>query len=344
FVSKIDPHGAKLVYSTLIGGAGLTDTPSSIAVDSNGNAYITGLSQSKVYPTTPGAFQTKGGGVFVTKFNPAGTALVYSTFLNPNGSPSGFLPAITVDGAGNAYVTGLMGGGLPTTSGAFKSTGSGGFLTVLDAAADTAVYSSYIGGDEGTAIALDSSGNVYVAGAASSANVPATTGAFKSAPIAGGANAFVVKFSFPATTQPAISGVVNGASSVAGVVAGSFASIYGSNLSPATDVWDKSIVNGALPIALDGVSVMVGGKPAYLSYISPGQINFLAPDIAAGPVSVTVNNGSAISAPSRWLPSNKGMAACVKPAWSRANTTSPIASASATAVQGEFGTRQNGHA
>jgi uncharacterized protein (TIGR03437 family) len=296
FVTKLDLLGSKLVFSTLIGGPGLSDTPSSIAVDSGGNAYIAGLANSGVYPTTPGAYQTKGSGLFVTKFNPTGTGLVYSTFLNPKGSPSGFLPQLAVDGAGSAYVTGLAGGGLPLTTDAFSTTGGGGFLTVLDPAGTSAVYSSYVGGDEGTAIALDAAGSVYIAGAASSGSVPVTTGAFQPK-LVSGTTAFVVKFSFPPGTTPVVSGVVNGASSLSGIVPGSFATIFGSNLSPVTDLWNNSIVNGALPATLDGVSVSVAGMPAYVSYVSPGQINFLAPDVGAGPVSVTVTTPAGTSAP-----------------------------------------------
>jgi uncharacterized protein (TIGR03437 family) len=83
--------------------------------------------------------------------------------------------------------------------------------------------------------------------------------------------------------------VVNGASFQSGIVPGSWLTIKGSNLSPvASDTWDKSIVNGKLPTTLDGVSVNVGSKPAYVYFISPGQINVQAPDVGTGPVPVTV--------------------------------------------------------
>jgi len=92
---------------------------------------------------------------------------------------------------------------------------------------------------------------------------------------------------------PVITSVVNGASFQPGVVANSWVTIQGAGLSPLTDDWSHSIVNGALPASLDTVSVTMGGKPAYVYYISPGQLNVLAPDIPAGPVTVSVTAGGA---------------------------------------------------
>jgi uncharacterized protein (TIGR03437 family) len=91
-------------------------------------------------------------------------------------------------------------------------------------------------------------------------------------------------------------GVVSGASFQPGIVAGSWLTIKGSNLSPvASDTWDKSIVNGNLPEQLDGVSVTVGGKLAFVYFVSPGQINVQAPDVGTGPVPVTVSTPTGTS-------------------------------------------------
>jgi len=99
------------------------------------------------------------------------------------------------------------------------------------------------------------------------------------------------------SAAPSISsnGIVNGASFQAGLVANSWVTILGANLSPVTDTWAKAIVNGALPTSLDGVSASVGGKPAYIYYVSPTQINILAPDVAAGSTQVTVTTPSGTS-------------------------------------------------
>jgi uncharacterized protein (TIGR03437 family) len=95
---------------------------------------------------------------------------------------------------------------------------------------------------------------------------------------------------------PAITSAVNGASFQSGVVANSWVTIQGTGLAPKTDDWSNSIVNGVLPTSLDGVSVTMGGKPAYVYYISPGQINVLAPDVSPGPVTVTVTTAGGTSA------------------------------------------------
>src|SRR5881397_4065978 len=161
FVTKLDPTGSALVYSTYLGGSS-TDDGRGIAVDPNCsincNAYVTGETASRDFPTTPGAAQTTFGGVgligfdaFVTKLNPTGSALVYSTYLGGSVDDSGF--GIAVDAAGNAYVTGLTtSSDFPTTPGAFQATFGGGFehafVTKLDTTKtgpNSLVYSTYLG-------------------------------------------------------------------------------------------------------------------------------------------------------------------------------------------------------
>ncbi len=100
----------------------------------------------------------------------------------------------------------------------------------------------------------------------------------------------------PTASAPAITSVVNAAGFQPGIVANSWVTIQGTNLASQTDDWSHSIVNGALPTSLDGVSVSVGGKAAYLYYISPGQLNVLAPDVSAGPLTVTVTTPGGTSA------------------------------------------------
>jgi uncharacterized protein (TIGR03437 family) len=97
-------------------------------------------------------------------------------------------------------------------------------------------------------------------------------------------------------SPPVITSVVNAASFQPGVVANSWVSIQGAGLASITDDWSNSIVNGALPISLDGVSVSMGGKAAYVYYISPGQLDVLASDVPAGPITVTVTTPGGASA------------------------------------------------
>jgi len=180
FVTKLNPAGSALVYSTYLGGNS-DDQGFGIVVDASGNAYVTGRTISNNFPTTTGAFQTSGIGVFVTKLNPAGS-VAYSTLL---GDGSG--NAIAVDAAGNAYVTGdTQLPNLPTTAGALQASHAGGtydaFVTKLNPAGSALVYSTYLGGngwDRGFGIAVDAAGNAYVTGETASLNFPTTVGAFQ---------------------------------------------------------------------------------------------------------------------------------------------------------------------
>lgn len=220
FVAKIDPSGSTLVYATYLGGSLWDgDWGYGIAVDGAGNAYVTGLTESTNFPTTPGAFQTGCGGsgcqfsagdAFVSKISPTGSALVYSTYLG--GSSYDFGHAIAVDSGDNAYVTGITySTDFPTTPGALQTTCGGGasscnsvgdaFVTKLNSTGSALVYSTYLGGsagDQGNGIAVDGSGNAYVAGWTGSTDFP-TMNALQSAYGGSYADAFVSKINSTGT-------------------------------------------------------------------------------------------------------------------------------------------------
>jgi beta-propeller repeat-containing protein len=200
FVTKLNAAGTGLVYSTYLGGNG-TDTGSGVAVDSSGNAYVTGGTSSTDFPTTAGAFQTAKPGItnaFVTKLNASGSGLLYSTYLGGSGFEFGY--EIGIDSSGNGYVTGFTtSANFPTTAGAFQTVfadgGGDAFITELNASGSGLLYSTYLGGnglDFAKGIALDSSGNAHVTGFTSSTNFPTTVGAFQTV-FAGGSDAFVTK-------------------------------------------------------------------------------------------------------------------------------------------------------
>jgi len=178
----IDPV---LGYSTYLGGSGNYDVGQGIAVDSAGNAYVTGVTNSSDFPTAY-PFQTfaRGYHAFVAKLNASGTALVYSTYLGGNGSDGGM--GIAVDSSGDAYVTGSTSStDFPTTAGAFQTTRRGTesvFVAQLDASGAGLGYSTYLGGssvDAGNAIAVSSLGNAYVTGLTYSSDFPVTAGALQ---------------------------------------------------------------------------------------------------------------------------------------------------------------------
>jgi hypothetical protein len=199
FVSKLKADGSALVYSTYLGGNAWDDA-TGIAVDSSGNAYVTGDTYTANFPTT-NPIQA-GAGIFVLKLNVTGTAPIYSTTLGGDSAISstqgGVTPSsygIAIDSSGSAYVTGftyatdfpVTPGGFQTTAGAPCGHAPGptpcahAYVFKLNAAGSALVYSTYLRGssnDYGFGIALDSSQNAYVTGSTTSTDFP-TVNAFQ---------------------------------------------------------------------------------------------------------------------------------------------------------------------
>jgi len=191
FITKFDFTGSRLIYSSLLIGSVLDLGELGLALDSAGNAYVTGVTESHAFPTTPGAFQTDLHGdfdAFVTKLNANGTALVYSTFLGGTGRDGGH--GIAVDSSGNAYITGdTSSQDFPTTPGAFQpncklfdvSTCENAFVTKLNASGSGLLYSTFLGGtmnagQPGESIVVDRTGNAFVTGFTEAADFPTTAG------------------------------------------------------------------------------------------------------------------------------------------------------------------------
>jgi hypothetical protein len=210
FVTKLSADGSRLEYSTYLGGTPCQfaqggsenswESGKAIAVDDQGHAYVTGVTTSDNFPTTSGAFQPEMRrannhcqAAFVTKLNPSGTGLVYSTFLGGTNEDAW---AIALDEAGSAYVTGRAGSGILTSEGAFQEERTGTalavFVTKLTPDGSDHVYTTLVGGgrepthggfefhDNSTAegIAVDAAGNAYVAGSTRDQTFPTTPGAF----------------------------------------------------------------------------------------------------------------------------------------------------------------------
>jgi Beta-propeller repeat len=210
FVTKLNPTGSGLIYSTYLGGsAGDSGLPvdsagNAIALDTSGDAYVTGITDSTHFPTTPSGYQTSYGGgnpydAFMTKLNPTGSALVYSTYLGGSGDDQAH--GLAVDASGDAYITGSTGStDFPTTPGAYQTRHSidpgDGFVTKLNPAGSALVYSTYLGGsdfDIATGIAIDSSGDAYITGSTQSTDFPTTPGAYQTSYIGNPSDAFVTK-------------------------------------------------------------------------------------------------------------------------------------------------------
>lgn len=212
FVVKLSADGSQLVYSTYLGGR-RDDFASAIAVDSGGNAYITGFTISLDFPTTSGAYQPSFAGVggqvgkpicsglpwfntgdaFVAKLNANGSALVFSTYLG--GSSDEVASTIAVDSSGNAYVGGFtLSRDFPATPAAFQSVFKGfdpqnefwhtgdGFVAKLSSSGAALRYATYLGGtgdDAVSSIYVSADGSAWVTGCTSSQNFPVTLNALQ---------------------------------------------------------------------------------------------------------------------------------------------------------------------
>ena len=205
FVAKFSPAGAVL-YSTYLGGSG-DEEAYGLAVDSQGNAYITGYTTSADFPVTTGAIGgtlTGHSDAFVAKLNPAGTVLDYSSYLGGSGDDTGY--GITVDGSGDAFVAGSTSStNFPVSTGSYRGAYSGGsfdgFVTAIGPYGTSLLYSTYLGGsdeDVAYAIAVDGLGNTYVAGETLSPDFPNSPGVIQTSKL-GSYDAFVASLNASGT-------------------------------------------------------------------------------------------------------------------------------------------------
>ena len=190
FIVKLNSSGSSLLYSSFAGGDS-DDYGSSIIADANGNAYLTGYTQSLNFPVTPGAYdETLNGGydAFVMKLNNAGAGMIYSTYVGSNDYD--FPYSVALDGSGSVFISGSSwGSNYPVTPGAYDESFNGitdVFVTRLNSSGSALMYSTFIGSsfEEGAySLALDGNGNAYVTGymyvyPGNFSNYPVTAGAF----------------------------------------------------------------------------------------------------------------------------------------------------------------------
>jgi uncharacterized protein (TIGR03437 family) len=239
----------------------------------------------------------------VTKLNPLGTAILWSTYVGDGKSDASdalfFTGPIQLDGKGNVYIMGQVGTGFPMVN-PVEPTPTSGSMQVLVAELDPAganlLFSTTIGSHglntaSPAGLAVDTAGNIYLAGNSDGPDLITTKGAFQTTSTDGlccqKGNGFVVRI---AATPPQITAVTDGAGFQQGISPGAWISIFGSNLAYTSRLWlDSEILGGKLPTLLDGVTVTIDGRLAAIHYISPAQLNVQVPDdTATGPVPVAV--------------------------------------------------------
>jgi len=270
FVSRLDSAGAHLVYSTYLGGT-KGALARAIALDSNSNAHVTGLTDSTDFPVTSGVFQTKNTdaatAAFVTRFS-AGGALLWSTFLGGSDLDEG--EAIAVDGRGNIFIAGNSHSvDFPLTPDAVKGCRSfGPWIVELDSAGARLLASSSIGGgglDFVYGMWLDSTGAVYLTGVATS-QVFFTTPGVAQTTFTGYSSGFASKLDLGASTRLYLACLLNAAS----FQPGNFAAF------PSGEVAPGEIVS-IFGTVLDGAQVSFDGIAAPIFYSGPTQINAVVP-------------------------------------------------------------------
>lgn len=331
FVVKLNPAGTALTYATLLGG-NRDETALGLAIDSSGAAYVTGITSSGNFPTVANAPQRTFGGPtailngkyfwmgdgFVSKLNPAGSALVYSTYFGGADDDAGW--AIAVDGAGNAYVAGSANStDFKVTTDALQQTkaGSGGqslpigdgVLLKLNPAGSAFLYASYFGGSSDDAIAgiaLDATGAAFVTGSTASANFPTTATAAQR--VYGGRNsvslvvgdAFVTKFAEIATPGVVLTRVANAANYVDDAVApGEMVVLGGTNIGPTALLGAALGPDGRLATTVSETRVLFDGVAAPIVYVYATQTAVVVPYIVVGRANtqIQVEYKGALSAP-----------------------------------------------
>ncbi|MBX3165561.1 MAG: SBBP repeat-containing protein [Bacteroidetes bacterium] len=294
FVTKLNSTGTALIYSTFIGGSS-DDIGRSISVDGSGNAYVTGDVVSSNFPTTAGAYdQTHNGGtydVFVTKLNPSGNALVYSTFIGGNGNDEA--RGITLDGNGNAYITGYASNNFPVTLGAYDQTHNGNydvFVTKLNSTGSSLMYSTFVGGtgnEGGLSIALDNNNRAYITGFTQSTGYPTSTGAYD-VTHNGGDDVFVTKLALCVVSSATISAAA----------CGSYTSPSGSHVYTSTGIYQDTLVNATGCDSLLTIYLTVNSVPNITANSGAICMGASFTIIATGSaISYTYSGGSAVVNP-----------------------------------------------
>lgn len=261
---------------------------------------VTSISSTGILARVPDSFQTAGattlGVVSGGLSSPTilvGTADAAPAIFTQDGSGFGQAMAFNADGSPNSpFNPAAIGTQIKIAVNGLGEIGAGKSVAAYFGCA----YSTPATVETGPVPGLPGSAYTLVVTTIPTAACP-SSGALSFGVVVDGINTWIdfqrnttISISYVAPVAPTIApnGVVSAASYQAGVVPNSWVTIFGTNLAPKTDDWSNAVVDGVLPTSLDNVTVTVGGYLAYVYFISPGQIDVLAPPITAGPVTVTV--------------------------------------------------------
>jgi len=277
FVSKLNPDGTALIYSTFFGGT-FRDAATAIAVDSTGAAWVTGSSSSSDFPLLNAAQQSSLG-AFLLKLDAAGIPQFSTRVGNPSAVPYG----IAVDPAGNGYVTGATSSGFPTTTGVVQSSTNGFHAFVAKySPSGTVIYATMLGGagqDYGYGIAADSNGDAYVTGVTSSSNFVGAPAGGAQTTNRGNGDAFVAKLKSDGTALLYFT-FLGGSSADQGtaIVVDSSLNAYVTGQTGSVDLATPGAAQTTMAGALDGFVAKVnpaGNAFGYITYLGGSRQEFV---------------------------------------------------------------------
>ena len=277
FVSKLNPDGTALIYSTFFGGT-FRDAATAIAVDSTGAAWVTGSSSSSDFPLLNAAQQSSLG-AFLLKLDAAGIPQFSTRIENPSAVPYG----IAVDPAGNGYVTGATSSGFPTTPGVVQSSTNGSHAFVAKySPSGTVIYATMLGGagqDYGYGIAADSNGDAYVTGVTSSSNFVGAPAGGAQTTNRGNGDAFVAKLKSDGTALLYFT-FLGGSSADQGtaIVVDSSLNAYVTGQTGSADLAMPGAAQTTMAGALDGFVAKVnpaGNVFGYITYLGGSRQEFV---------------------------------------------------------------------
>jgi Beta-propeller repeat len=267
FAAKIDPSGTKLIYATLIGG--MEGTPGGIAIDSSGDAYVTGGYSAIDGPafTFPGVAGKPMGGAFLVKLDPNGKLLLSVLFGGSSGNDAG--TAIALDASNSVYISGNAASqDFPVTSGSTPSGALDIFLTKLDGTTGKILYSTLLGPGDSPQMTLGSQGDLFIAANTTSAAWPVTSGALQPH-CAGTTCADVIALRFrPSTSQTVYATYLGGTGKdqIGGVAADAGGSLY---ISGTTTSSDFPVTGTGFSEPCAGVLPPNCGSKAFVARLNP---------------------------------------------------------------------------
>jgi hypothetical protein len=378
FVAKFSPVGTgtpSLIYGTYLGhtvGGSYGDLMTGIAADAAGDAYVGGFTNQATFPTTSGAYQTtcdqygvngntdtECGSAFIAKLNPKGTALLASTYFGgyyagANNTPDNVtsMGPIALDAAGNVYIGGVAANGLPQVNPLGTNDGTGGatspFVAQLNSSLTTLMFSTLFstGGQSQTAVdglAVDGSGNIYIAGSVGSPpSSAATSGAFQSTYGGGTSDAFVAKIMVHTPTTTTLGAAPSSATAGTAInLTATVAEVGGSSVPTGTVTFkDGSTSLGSMTLNGTGIAVFT------TSTLSVGAHSITAAyggDAANGSststaASVTVTAAAAPTVTIGVAPASIALGQGATLTWSSANATSCTASGAWSGSEATSGT------